>query len=102
MSKQVIDTLINSDDEISKAAELLKVLSHPIRLKIICQLGLEEKTVQQLIDSVGSTQSNVSQHLAIMRNNGVLQYRKNATQVLYSVSEKAAIDLVQLLKNIYC
>ncbi|MEW4983774.1 MAG: metalloregulator ArsR/SmtB family transcription factor [Cycloclasticus sp.] len=102
MSDQAINTLINNDDEISKAAELLKVLSHPIRLKIICQLGLEEKTVQQLIDSVGSTQSNVSQHLAIMRNNGVLQYRKNATQVLYSVSEKAAIDLVQLLKNIYC
>ncbi len=101
MSKQVIDTLINSDDEISKAAELLKVLSHPIRLKIICQLGLEEKTVQQLIDSVGSTQSNVSQHLAIMRNNGVLQYRKNATQVLYSVAERASIDLVQLLKKIY-
>ena len=101
MSNQVIDTLINSDDEISKAAELLKVLSHPIRLKIICQLGLEEKTVQQLIDSVGSTQSNVSQHLAIMRNNGVLQYRKNATQVLYSVAERASIDLVQLLKKIY-
>lgn len=102
MSNVAANTLINNDVEIHKAAELLKVLSHPIRLKIICQLGHAEKTVQQLIDSVGSTQSNVSQHLAIMRNNKVLQYRKNATQVLYSVSEKAAIDLVQLLKKIYC
>jgi len=102
MSNLAIDTLINNDDEIDRAAELLKVLSHPIRLKIICQLGHTEKTVQALIDSVGSTQSNVSQHLAIMRNNKVLQYRKNATQVLYSVSEKAAIDIVQLLKKIYC
>ena len=102
MNNFAIDTLIHNDDEINKAAELLKVLSHPIRLKIICQLGHAEKTVQQLLDSVGSTQSNVSQHLAIMRNNGVLQYRKNATQVLYSVSEKAAIDIVQMLKKIYC
>ena len=102
MSNLAIETLIHSDDEIDRAAELLKVLSHPIRLKIICQLGYTEKTVQELINSVGSTQSNVSQHLAIMRNNKVLQYRKNATQVLYSVSEKAAIDIVQLLKKIYC
>lgn len=102
MSDLAVNTLINNDDEINKAAELLKVLSHPIRLKIICQLGHTEKTVQQLIDNVGSTQSNVSQHLAIMRNNNVLQYRKNATQVLYSVSEKTAIDLVHLLKKIYC
>ncbi|KXJ49929.1 MAG: metalloregulator ArsR/SmtB family transcription factor [Cycloclasticus sp.] len=102
MSNQAVNTLISCDSEINKAAELLKVLSHPIRLKIICELGHDEKTVQQLINLVGSTQSNVSQHLAIMRNNGVLQHRKNATQVLYSVAEKAAIHLVQLLKKIYC
>lgn len=94
--------LISTDLEITKAANLLKVLSHPIRLKIICQLGHEEKTVQQLIDTVGTTQSNVSQHLSIMREKKVLQFRKNATQVFYKVSEKTAIDLVQLLKQIYC
>lgn len=102
MNNLAMDKLIESDEEINKAADLLKVLSHPIRLKIICQLGHDEKTVQQLLDSVGSTQSNVSQHLAIMRNNGVLQYRKNATQVLYSLAEKASIDVVHLLKKIYC
>lgn len=102
MTNLAVNTLISCDSEINKAAELLKVLSHPIRLKVICELGHAEKTVQQLLDRVGSTQSNVSQHLAIMRNNGVLQCRKNATQVLYSVAEKASIDLVQLLKKIYC
>ncbi|HIL92051.1 MAG TPA: ArsR family transcriptional regulator [Cycloclasticus sp.] len=102
MSNESIAVLINDDSEINRAADLLKVLAHPIRLKIICQLGREEKTVQQLIDSVGSTQSNVSQHLAIMRNAGVLTYKKKATRVLYRVSEPTAIDLVELLKKVYC
>jgi len=101
MNNLAIDTLIHNDDEINKAAELLKVLSHPIRLKIICQLGHAEKTVQQLLDSVGSTQSNVSQHLAIMRDKGVLSCRKNATQVIYKVVNKHTIELVQLLKTMY-
>ncbi|PHS72739.1 MAG: transcriptional regulator [Cycloclasticus sp.] len=102
MTKLAAIELITCDTEILKAANLLKVLSHPIRLKIICQLGHEEKTVQQLIDSVGTSQSNVSQHLAIMRDKRVLSCRKNATQVLYSVSQKASIELVQLLKHTYC
>ena len=102
MTNLATDKLISNDLEIIKAAHLLKVLSHPIRLKIICQLGHEEKTVQQLIDSVGTTQSNVSQHLSIMREKKVLKFRKNAPQVFYKVSEKTAIDLVQLLKQIYC
>ena len=102
MSNEFTAVLIDDDSEINRAADLLKVLAHPIRLKIICQLGREEKTVQRLIDSVGSTQSNVSQHLAIMRNAGVLTYKKNATQVLYRVSEPTAIDLVELLKEVYC
>ncbi len=102
MSNEPLSVLINDDLDINKTADLLKVLAHPIRLKIICQLGREEKAVQQLVDSVGSTQSNVSQHLAIMRNAGVLTYKKNATQVLYRVSEPTAIDLVELLKKVYC
>jgi ArsR family transcriptional regulator len=48
MTKLAANELISSDTEILKAANLLKVLSHPIRLKIICQLGHEAKTVQQL------------------------------------------------------
>jgi ArsR family transcriptional regulator len=102
MSNEPLSVLINDDLDINKTADLLKVLAHPIRLKIICQLGREEKAVQQLVDNVGSTQSNVSQHLAIMRNAGVLTYKKNATQVLYRVSEPSAIDLVELLKKVYC
>lgn len=102
MNNEPNNVLIDDDADINKAVDLLKVLAHPIRLKIICQLGREDKTVQQLIDCVGSTQSNVSQHLAIMRNAGILAYTKNATHVLYRVSEPTAINLVELLKKVYC
>lgn len=101
MSNEAPDVLINNDTHIIEAASLLKVLAHPIRLKIICQLGHGEKTVQELIDSVGTSQSNVSQHLAIMRERGVLNCRKNATQVIYKVTRNSTIELVQLLKTIY-
>jgi len=101
MSNEAPDILINNDTQIIEAASRLKVLAHPLRLKIICQLGHGEKTVQELIDSVGTSQSNVSQHLAIMREKGVLSCRKNATQVIYKVANNSTIELVQLLKTIY-
>ncbi len=101
MPNTVTDAIIKNDSHIIKAASQLKVLSHPIRLKIICQLGYGEKTVQELIDQVGTSQSNVSQHLAIMRDKGVLSCRKNATQVIYKVVNKHTIELVKLLKTMY-
>ncbi|PCI23261.1 MAG: transcriptional regulator [Piscirickettsiaceae bacterium] len=101
MTNLATEAIINNDTHIIEAAGRLKVLSHPIRLKIICQLGYGEKTVQTLIDSVGTSQSNVSQHLAIMRDKGILTCRKNATQVIYKVANKSTIELVKLLKAFY-
>ncbi|PCH85286.1 MAG: transcriptional regulator [Piscirickettsiaceae bacterium] len=101
MPNPTTDAIIKNDTHIIEAAGRLKVLSHPIRLKIICQLGYGEKTVQELIDQVGTSQSNVSQHLAIMRDKGVLSCRKNSTQVIYKVVNKHTIELVKLLKTMY-
>jgi len=101
MSSEAPDILIKNDAHIIEAASCLKILAHPLRLKIVCQLGCGEKTVQELIDSVGTSQSNVSQHLAIMREKGILSSRKNATQVFYKVASNRTIKLVQLLKTLY-
>lgn len=98
----ITDDILKKNSDIILAASRLKVLSHPIRLKIICQLAHAEKTVQQLIDHVGTTQSNVSQHLAIMRQSNILNCRKSATQVFYKVADLRTIELVKLLKQIYC
>src|SRR5665648_260792 len=66
-------------------AELSKTLSHPIRLAILHSLRDSEKNVNELTEILGISQSNLSQHLALMRQKGILQTRRQGTCVYYSV-----------------
>jgi len=84
------------------AAEMLKGIAHEYRLLIICGIGDGEKSVQELVDMLGTSQSNVSQHLAKLRTLGILQTRKEANQVFYSVKEKGTLDLIHVLQAAYC
>ena len=67
--------LIGKQEHIEQAARAMKAMSHPLRLKILCVLGDQEVSVQDIVDSVGTSQSNISQHLAILRDKGVLRTR---------------------------
>ena len=72
-------TQIKTEDHLSKAdqdqkdvelaSRSLKAMSHPLRLMILCKLGEQEFSVQDIVDNVGTSQSNISQHLAILRDN---------------------------------
>jgi ArsR family transcriptional regulator len=65
------------------ASRALKAMGHPLRLKILCILaGSSETSVQDLVDLVGTSQSNISQHLAILRDKGILASRKDCQQSL--------------------
>ena len=64
--------LIDKEEHIEQAARAMKAMAHPLRLKILCVLGNQEVSVQGIVDSVGTSQSNISQHLAILRDKGVL------------------------------
>lgn len=75
------------EEHIELACRSLKAIAHPIRLKIMCVLGTSEMTVQEIVDQVGTTQSNVSQHLAILRDKGLLLSRKAANRVYYRIVE---------------
>ncbi len=66
-------------------AELSKTLAHPIRLAILHTLRDSEKNVNQLTEILDISQSNLSQHLALMRQKGILQTRRQGTNVYYSV-----------------
>jgi DNA-binding transcriptional ArsR family regulator len=68
--------LIDKDEHIEQASRALKAMSHPLRLKILCVLGDKEVSVQDIVENVGTSQSNISQHLAILRDKGVLRTRK--------------------------
>ena len=86
--------LIDKQEHIELAARSLKAIAHPLRLKILCVVGDQEACVQEIVDAVGTSQSNISQHLAILREKGVLQTRKDANRVFYRVAGPAvrAID----------
>jgi DNA-binding transcriptional ArsR family regulator len=75
------------------AAELFAVLSTPIRLRILSALCSQEKSVSQLLLEIDTTQPNLSQHLAVLFNTGILAKRKEGTQVIYRVQSEKAVAL---------
>ena len=79
-------------------AELSKTLAHPIRLAILHSLREGEKSVNELADFLGISQSNLSQHLALMRQKGIVKTRKQGTNIFYSVTNpkiNKACDMVR-------
>ena len=90
------------DDSIDKLSFCLKALAHPLRLKIIATLRDGEMSVQELVVLVGTTQSNVSQHLIIMRDKNILVSRREANQVFYRVGDCKVLDLMALTRSIFC
>ena len=90
-------------DKADEAAEFLRLLANPHRLLILCQLVLErELSVGQLVAAVGLSQSALSQHLAKMREDGILATRREAQTVFYRIADKDAARVLALLKDIYC
>lgn len=85
-----------------ESAELLKNLSHHIRLLAVCFIGNGEKTVQQLEEQIGTTQSNISQHLAKLRAAKILETRKEGNLVFYRVKDMRTLELVAALQDIFC
>jgi len=94
--------LFADDEDIERASRSLKAMSHPLRLKILCTLGGQEISVQQIVDYVGTSQSNISQHLAILRDKGILASRKDANRVYYRVSDARTLQLVGLMREVFC
>jgi DNA-binding transcriptional ArsR family regulator len=86
-----------------EAAQLLKLLANENRLLILCRLVLaRELSVNDLAEAVGLSQSALSQHLAKMREEGVLATRRDAQTVYYRIADPNAARLLGLLKDIYC
>ncbi|GAB3244960.1 metalloregulator ArsR/SmtB family transcription factor [Chitinimonas sp.] len=94
--------LIEDDEQIEQASRAMKAMSHPLRLKILCVLGGDEVSVQDIVDAVGTSQSNISQHLAIMREKGVLRTRKDANRVYYRVGDPRTLEVVSMMRDVFC
>ncbi|MFQ5871438.1 MAG: ArsR/SmtB family transcription factor [Candidatus Geothermarchaeales archaeon] len=81
-------------------AELCKTLGNPTRLRIIEALREGEKTVTELTEIVGAKQANVSQHLAILRQNAVVADRRQGLNVYYGVANPKMVQACNLIREV--
>ncbi|HET9161051.1 MAG TPA: metalloregulator ArsR/SmtB family transcription factor [Caulobacteraceae bacterium] len=84
------------------AAKLLRALANERRLMILCQLAGSERSVGQLLPLVGLSQSALSQHLAVLREEGLVATRREAQTVWYRIVDPAALKVVASLAEIFC
>ena len=79
---------ILAGSNMEEASRSFKAISHPLRLKILCVVGVGEMNVQDILNTVGTTQSNVSQHLCLLKDKGIVKSRKEANRVYYSIKNE--------------
>jgi len=94
--------LLEKEEHVELAARALKAMAHPLRLKILCVLGSQEISVQDIVACVGTSQSNISQHLAILRDKGVLRTRKDANRIYYRVGDERVLALIGMMREVFC
>lgn len=78
-------------------AEILKVLGHPIRLKIVAGLCTQECNVKHIWECLGLPQATVSQHLALLKNKGIIEGKRDGVEVYYSVVHPLAKKIIDIL-----
>jgi DNA-binding transcriptional ArsR family regulator len=84
------------------AAELLKTLGHPARLRILCRLVEGEHSVGEINSHVPLSQSALSQHLALLRDQALVETRREAQTIYYALADGPARTLLQTLHDLYC
>jgi ArsR family transcriptional regulator len=98
IGEEIVDTDHWKDEEwLDDNAELLKALAHPSRLKIIGFLSSGKKCVKHIWEALDLPQPNVSQHLSVLRNKGILGYKREGSIVCYYIKNKKALKIYKLL-----
>ena len=90
------------DEQIEVISKLLKSMSHPIRLKILCLLQDHEMSVVDIRSQVKTTNANVSQHLNILRSQGIIDFRKDANFIYNRITDQRILELIQKMRQLFC
>jgi len=91
---------INMPDEMLEAlSNRFKLLSEPMRLKILRVLCEKEHTVQEIVNQVNASQANISKHLALMHDNGVVNRRKEGLKCYYSIADESIVYACYLISK---
>lgn len=87
------------EEKLEEWAEFLKALAHPIRLRIVALLIEGKQCVKNLSDLLHTSQPNVSQHLSILRNKGILGCRRDGSIVCYYIKDERAVKIYKILSK---
>ena len=85
-----------------EVSDILKVLANENRLIILCELAKAPQSVSSLLEILEISQSGISQHLAILKANGILDYDKKAQTIIYKVKDERVFALLETIKETYC
>lgn len=85
---------ILAGEDIECVSLALKAIAHPVRLQILCFIGDEKVSVKDIVANVGTSQSNVSQHLSVMRAKGIVTSNKVANRVFYHVINSTVLQMM--------
>ena len=99
MKPAVTKAILKKCDSVSL---LLKSLSHPVRLKVLCSISDSERSVNELTKFCAISQSAMSQFLGRMKEEGIVESRRVKTQIFYRVKDPKVSRLLLAIKEIYC
>lgn len=103
VTRDAPDDLGALQEKVAEAARLLRLLANENRLLLLCHLVAEgEMTVGALAQAVGLSQPALSQHLAMLREDGLVATRKEAQAVFYRLADPKAARVLALLRDLYC
>lgn len=91
-----------SVDEATLTANALKAMANPLRWRIICALGSDELSVGDIVEKIGTSQSNTSQHLDMLKSKHIIKSRKEANKVYYSIGNDQLLALVANMRTVLC
>jgi DNA-binding transcriptional ArsR family regulator len=90
------------NSQIVDISGILKSMAHPIRLKILCLLREKELPVGDLQAKIQTTNGNISQHLSILRNQGIIACRKDANFIYNRIADPRVLLLMESLQTLFC
>lgn len=90
------------EESAGRAAALLRLLGNEKRLMVLCQLVDGELSVGALLAQIGLSQSALSQHLALLREQGVVATRRESQTIYYRIADPAALRVIETLAELFC
>lgn len=102
MSTQEPSLFGMKEENINKASRALKAMGHPLRLKILCVIGENELPVMDIVKQVGTTQSNISQHIDILREKEIITSRREGSKILCKVRDHNILQLMGVMQSTFC